>query len=407
MMPVIFNSKPKFSWVSEPEFTPPDKDCGASACLSQEFKETQPSELKALLGSFLEIIISTVNATAGVVRLLTPDGKSLAIISSAAISRELQAEAENFVGLDCEVMGKAALDHVVYASDLSVCSSKSNCPHTNCQFQSRVVAPLESSKNPGTAIGILTIFFDIPHESASCMMNTVVSFADVMCATIEHARSNREINRLERLAARQGIANEIHDSLAQTLTFARMRTSLLNDTFHASNELLHKKYVHDIDSALELGQRNVRELIADFRCELHHEGISIALQELAQTFIEHNDIDLEYHNKLVDLELPLEYEIQAYYIVQEALNNIARHSGSTHARLFVDARYGYYIFTIEDNGSGASSFMQVEGHYGMKIMRERAQRIGGEIRVKSTSGLGTQVQLFFAEPPLNWRAINE
>ena len=78
-----------------------------------------------------------------------------------------------------------------------------------------------------------------------------------------------------------------------------------------------------------------------------------------------------------------------------------------HARLFVEARFGYYIFTIEDNGVGATTFTPVEGHYGMMIMRERAQRIGGEIRVKSATGLGTQVQLFFPEPPLDWRAINE
>jgi two-component system nitrate/nitrite sensor histidine kinase NarX len=228
-----------------------------------------------------------------------------------------------------------------------------------------------------------------------------------MCATIEHARSNREANRLERLTARQEIANNIHDSLAQTLTFARMRTCLVGEAVRSGNELMSTKYVRDIDEALEIGQKNIRELIADFRCDLNHEGISTALQEMASDFSQRHDIKLEYHNKLVDLELPLEYEIQVFHIVHEALNNVVRHSGATHARVFVEARFGYYIFTIEDNGVGASTFTPVEGHYGMMIMRERAQRIGGEIKVKSAKGLGTQVQLFFPEPPLNWRAIND
>jgi len=406
-MPITITPHSGFSWVREPEFTPPDSDGGVTACLEQEFMETRSRELKTLLGTFLEIIIGTVNATAGVVRLLSPDGQSLTIISSAAISNELQAEAENFIGLDCEVSGKAALNHVVYASDLSECSSRQNCPYSSCRFQSRVVAPLESSSSPGTAFGILTVFFDIPHDSASCMMNTVSSFADVMCATIEHARSNREANRLERLAARQEIANNIHDSLAQTLTYARMRASLLGEAVHSGNESMSTKYVRDIDEALEIGQKNIRELIADFRCDLNYEGISMALQEMVRDFSDHQDITLEYHNKLVDLELPLEYEIQVFHIVHEALNNIARHSGASHARVFVDARFGYYIFTVEDNGFGATTFTPVEGHYGMMIMRERAQRIGGEIKVKSAAGLGTQVQLFFPEPPLDWRAINE
>ncbi|MDH2916732.1 MAG: histidine kinase [Gallionella sp.] len=396
-----------FSWVREPDFIPPDKDGGVSACLLQEFTSVRSGELKTLLGDFLEIIIGTVNATAGVVRLLSPDNQSLTTISSAGISRELQAEAENFVGLDCEVSGKAALDHVVHASDISKCDYRLNCLYSNCRFQSRVVAPLESSNSPGTFLGILTVFFDIPRESASCVMNTIAAFADVMCATIEHARSNRESNRLERLAARQEIANDIHDSIAQTLTYARMRTSLLSESIRSGNELMAAKYVRDVDDALEIGQKNIRELIADFRCEINHEGISTALQDITRDFQERNDIILEYHNKLVDIALPLEHEIQVYHIVQEALNNIARHSGASHARLFVDERFGYYIFTIEDNGVGACTFTQVEGHYGMMIMRERAQRIGGEIKVNSAAGLGTQVQLFFPEPPLDWRAINE
>jgi two-component system nitrate/nitrite sensor histidine kinase NarX len=96
-----------------------------------------------------------------------------------------------------------------------------------------------------------------------------------------------------------------------------------------------------------------------------------------------------------------------YHIVREALANIARHSGATHARLFVDASYGYYVVTIEDNGSGACTFTPVEGHYGVMIMRERAHRIGGKIKVESAAGLGTQVQLFFPEPSSDWRVSNE
>ena len=406
-MPIAKVDHSGFSWVREPDFTPPDKDGGVSLCVSHEFTEVRPSELRVLLSNFLEIIIGTVNATAGVVRLLSPDDQSLTIISSAGISSELKSEAENFVGLDCEISGKDALSHVVHAADISNCDSRQNCLYTNCRFQSRVVAPLESSSSPGTALGILTIFFDIPRDGASCVMNTIAAFADVMCATIESARSNREFNRLERLAARQEIANNIHDSLAQTLTYARMRTSLLAEAVHSGNETIAAKYVTDVDDALEIGQKNIRELIADFRCEINHSGISSALQDLTSEFRERNDIEMEYHNKLVDLELPLEHEIQIYHIVQESLNNIARHSGASHARLFVDERFGYYIFTIEDNGIGASTFSPVEGHYGMMIMRERAQRIGGEIIVKSAAGLGTQVQLFFPEPSPDWRAINE
>jgi len=56
---------------------------------------------------------------------------------------------------------------------------------------------------------------------------------------------------------------------------------------------------------------------------------------------------------------------------------------------------------------GAHTFAPVEGHFGMMIMRERAQRIGGKISVESAIGLGTKVQLSFPEPSSDWRSASE
>jgi two-component system nitrate/nitrite sensor histidine kinase NarX len=167
------------------------------------------------------------------------------------------------------------------------------------------------------------------------------------------------------------------------------------------------KYAHDIDDVLESSQKTVRELITDFRCAMDPAGLLHALGSLVTEFRHRNDIELEYLNRVAQLELPLEYEIQISHIVQEALVDIATHSGATHARLAVDLSDDYYVFTIDDNGSGGCTFTPVEGHYGMRIMRERAQRIGGEITIESTEGIGTRVRLFFPEPTSDWREVNE
>jgi two-component system nitrate/nitrite sensor histidine kinase NarX len=208
------------------------------------------------------------------------------------------------------------------------------------------------------------------------------------------------------MTARQEIANDIHDSLSQSMTYARMRISLLNEAIHSQNQQAAIKFARDVDDALEISQKSARELITDFRCEMHPGGLLPALDDLTSQFRERNAISLEYHNRLVNMELPLEHEIQVIHVVREALVNIARHSGATKSRLFVDANLGYYVITIEDNGSGASTFTPVEGHYGMLIMRERAQRINGEIKINSATGIGTQVQLFFPQPSLDWRDKN-
>jgi two-component system nitrate/nitrite sensor histidine kinase NarX len=406
-IPIADSTHSAFVWVRHPDFTPPNKEAGFAARLTNVQETPRAGDLRSLLETFLESIIGTINATAGVVRLLSPDGCTLQIISSAGLSAELQKEAESFVELNCEVNDTATLGHIIHSSDISTCDSRHRCPYASCRVQSLVAAPLEAQNAASTPLGILTIFFDVPRTAASQVMNTLAAFAEVMAATIEHTRMTREVQRTDRLAARQDIANEIHDSLAQTLTYSRMRASLLREAIRTGKASLAAQLTNDIDEALEIGQKSVRHLIADFRCEINHGGLAAGLQDLVSDFRKRNDIVLEYHNRLVEFELPLEHEIQVYYVVREALTNIARHSGASHARLFVDAEFGYYVFTIEDNGSGASTFKPIEGHYGVIIMRERAQRIGGEIRVKSAAGLGTQVQLFFPEPPTDWRVVSE
>jgi len=396
----------EFSWARDSGFTPPEKAQNTAMCKALAPAPSRAGDLKALLEEFLGTLIGTVNAAAGVVRILPPHGQTLQIIGSFGLPAEM-LDAASIVDLDCEVRGKAAIRRGIYSSDISECITRQGCRNVSCQFKSTIAAPLESHSCPESPVGILTLFFNTPQEASCLVSKSVLASANLLGAIIEHNKLNRENKRIDLIAERQSISNEIHDSLAQTLAYARMRTSLLIESIRTGNELMVTKYAHDIDEALEKGQKTTRELITDFRCTMDPSGLLHALQTLTEQFCQRSDIALEYINRAADLELPLEYEIQVYHIVQEALANISTHSDATHARLIVDFTSNYYIFTIKDNGSGGCTFTPVEGHYGMMIMRERAQRIGGEIQVESSKGFGTCVQLFFPAPGVDWRAVNE
>jgi two-component system nitrate/nitrite sensor histidine kinase NarX len=393
-----------FAWVDNVVFTPPpDNPRHASLHASAA---SRARDLGPLLDDFLETIVENVNASAGVIRLHPLNSPTLQTISSCGLPDEL-FEVKHLVEFDCELRGKAAIEQEIYSSDLSVCTTRANCHHPDCLFKSAISLPIESHAPLASPIGIITLFFNTSHTFSHRASNTVLAFAKILGSSIEHIRSTRESKRADRMAARQAIANEIHDSLAQTLVYTRMRTSLLSESIRKGDDAMAAGYAQDIDEGLEYSQKTVRELIRDFRCEMDPAGLLHAVQKLIEQFDERNDIALIYLNHVADLELPLEYEIEVFYIVREALTNIAKHSGASHARLLVDFISGYYVFTIEDNGIGGATFAPVEGHYGMMIMRERAHRIGGEIKVGSAAGLGTQVQLFFPEPSLDWRIINE
>ncbi len=387
-----------FFWTRDPEFVLPGKNGGAENYLEKEFS-SRAGDLKTLLNSFLETAIGFIQAKAGVVRVLLPDEQTLQVISAVGLTGE-EMEAERILQPACEVCSKDAFKHGLCSTDIDTCTTR-HSDQTHRQFRSVISIPLKSRNSPENVLGVFSLFFDTPQSPSGSSATLASSYADLLGALIEHIKSTRETKRAELLMERQTIANEIHDSLAQTLNYARMNTTLLSDAVRNNNEVMATKYVREIDEALEIGQKAVRALITDFRSEMDPSGLLHAMQTLTEQFAQQYEITLECSIRIPDLDLPLEHEIQAYHIVREALSNIAKHSNASHARLIVDHLCGYYVFTVEDNGIG--TFSPVEGHYGMIIMRERAQRIGGEIKVESTKGLGTCVQLFFPEPGMNWR----
>jgi two-component system nitrate/nitrite sensor histidine kinase NarX len=361
---------------------------------------------KALLEALLGSMMDAADASGGIIRLLSPHGTTLQLISSLGLSAEIQ-EAEGAVKSECETCCKALHLRGIRSTSLHACHLPQDCRYANSSVRSFMTTTINSSTAARVPIGIVTLFFDDNRDPSEHTYNTTLAFSRMLSTIIEHDKSIRESKRGDLLAERQAIANEIHDSLAQSLVYTRMRTSLLLESIRSGNEVMVTKYAHDVNEALETSQKTVRELITNFRCSMDSTGLLNALRTLTSEFSHRNETTLEYVNSIASLELPLEHELQVYHIVREALANIAAHSGATKARLSVENPGNHYVFTIEDNGSGGCAFKPVEGHYGMMIMRERAQRIGGEIKVESSTGIGTRIQLLFPEPKSDWREGHE
>lgn len=395
-----------FLWADDFHCIPRKNGEDNASAESLELATSRAGDFKPVVEKILETLIINVHAASGVARILPTHGQKHQLFSSVGLPAKLLKLGSD-LELNCETSCKASIGQGIYTTDLTTCKKRQVCDNVGCQIKSLITAPIESRTPSKKPYGQITLFFCEPQGAFENISKTVLSFTDLLSVLIEHNRSTREITRSELIAERHSIANEIHDSLAQSLAYTRMRTSLLLESIRTLNTNLITKYANDIDESLENSQKTVRELITDFRCSVAPSGLLHVLQDTVEEFRHRNEIELDYINLVANLELPLEYEIQVSHIVQEALANIAKHSGATHARLAVDLYDNYYIFTIVDNGSGGCTFTPVEGHYGMKIMRERAQRIGGEINVESVENSGTRVRLFFPEPMSDWRVTNE
>jgi two-component system nitrate/nitrite sensor histidine kinase NarX len=114
-------------------------------------------------------------------------------------------------------------------------------------------------------------------------------------------------------------------------------------------------------------------------------------------------INVFLQNEWGQARLPAETELQVMRIVQESLNNIRKHSKAQNVRVMLrNDVSGEYLVLVEDDGIGFDGPV-VEGpaggeHIGLLIMQERAQRIGGDLRIESEAGEGTRVVLTFCDP---------
>jgi signal transduction histidine kinase len=98
--------------------------------------------------------------------------------------------------------------------------------------------------------------------------------------------------------------------------------------------------------------------------------------------------------------LPAETQVVLYRICQEALNNIAKHAKATHVEIDLRHEPGTLDLHIHDNGRGFDSTQQTApGHYGLSMMRERAETVGALLTVTSQPGAGTELAIHWREAP--------
>lgn len=350
-------------------------------------------EIRALLEGLLDVVVRSSGAVAGAVRMLSPDGRELHIAGSHGLTAEAR-DCEDHVRSGCGICGKAAHGSAGLSStEAATCASLSGSGYFGTRCQRVVAFPLEYQ---GNRVGVFNLFFEDRSEISDDTARTLQSFAEMIGVSIENARQSSERRRDNLITERQAIANEIHDTLAQTLAFGRMRMSVLQEAMRKGDEMLARRCLEDVNDALDSGKKTARELITHFRSQMDPKGLGHALQVLAADFAGRTGIELDYSCRLVDFAIPLEHELQIFQIVREALSNTASHSKASRAYLHADLENGRYVFSLGDNGAGIPDAAAPEGHYGLTIMRERAQQIGAEIHVESAKGEGTRIRLILA-----------
>lgn len=205
----------------------------------------------------------------------------------------------------------------------------------------------------------------------------------------------------ERLLAlqeeRSVIARELHDSIAQSLSYMKIQASLLQPVLADPRQRQQAETIlRDLRDGISSAYRQLRELLATFRLEMHGDFIAL-LRRTVHEMTERGGVPIELETHLEGCHLSPNQEIHSLQIIREALYNVVRHAEASHILVKVLHAEGEVRVSVEDDGVGLPPATATPAnHYGLNIMRERAAGLRGHLEIGNRPGGGTGVYLCFA-----------
>jgi two-component system, NarL family, nitrate/nitrite sensor histidine kinase NarX len=275
----------------------------------------------------------------------------------------------------------------------------SPAPMTHCTkagFETLVTIPVRLHEH---VMGEVDLFFHARTSPTPAERSLLEALSSHLASGMENLR----LNSLEKEAAvsqeRHLLARELHDSIAQSLAFLKIQVQLMRDALKTSDGPEVAKILEEIDAGVKESYGDVRELLLHFRTRTNTEDIEPALATTLQKFAHQSGVKAALTMQGQGLPLAPDVQIQVLHIVQEALSNVRKHARASQAWLDVQQQ-PTWRFEVRDDGIGFNPETDQidETHVGMRIMTERAQRVGATIEVISTPSRGSSVILTLPPP---------
>jgi two-component system, NarL family, sensor kinase len=373
------------------------------ACLLEVVQAVNSTlQLQSVLHLILDRAIEVMQADAGSIMILDESTGDLEV-KAARGSRAAEVFGRS-VKLGEGIAGWVAL----YGQPLLLVDGELDTRfHTICQrddVRDALCVPLQAD---GAVVGVLSVNNrrgDGPFNEEDLRLLTAlgshVSLAIRNAALYE--QTARQRHTMERLLSslvwaqeeeRKRVSLEIHDGPAQTLYAALIRLQAYKALRDANQEQAAAEF-QEAERGIKETLAEIRRLIFDLRpMSLDEIGLVTALRQYAAKYEERHKVRVEVRVRGDERRLPVSLETALYRIVQEALTNIWKHSRASRASVIVTFEQGRCGVQIADDGIGFDvNAVGPNGqgeHLGIAGIRERAEMIGGTLRIASAPGAGT------------------
>jgi len=349
------------------------------------------THLDALAQGFAQQVRRVARADASAVRWSDESNQRYMLLGSDCLPQHV-AEAERCITTGECFCGQArdqATTRVIPIRTTGEARMRGRCEQAG--FETVISVPVRLHER---LMGEVNLFYrstPVLKEEDRALLETLASH---LAAAIEGLRAGA----LEREAAvseeRSLLARELHDSIAQSLSFLKIQAGLLREAVRRQDAARVDRTLSELDAGVRESLADVRELLLHFRTRTNAEDITPALRTTLTKF-EHQT-GLATHLLVHGEGMPLDadVQVQVLHVVQEALSNVRKHAQAK--TVWVEVLQGAdWRVEVRDDGCGfeAQNATDDETHVGLRIMRERAGHIGAAVEVNSVPGSGTCVVL--------------
>jgi len=211
------------------------------------------------------------------------------------------------------------------------------------------------------------------------------SSADQIAIALSLQETKEQEHRLAMLSERTVIARELHDSLAQSLSYLKIQVTRLQKSHNMEKFDLQQPIIDELREGLSSAYRHLRELLTTFRLKIDDEGLEGAIHQTVNQLKARSEMNIQLNYALKNVPLSPSEEIHLLQILREASQNATNHSHGNNLEISLSQREDKDIeLIVKDDGIGLPEEPEKLNHYGLAIIKERSRHLNAELSVNST-----------------------
>jgi len=354
----------------------------------------RPQAAESMCEGFLQRICQYFNADGGSVRVLDDQRDNVHLLVQQGLSPAL-AEGEKCLKVGECLCGEAVEKKISIVHDLR---QMDRANELQCHREGFSTVSIFHIRAHLQHLGFFNLHFRVPKTFTAREQALLETMGQLLGIAIQNLRLASREREMAISEERNLVAQGLHDSIAQGLTFLNLQVQMLEDSLHHGKIDEAEDIVPALRAGVQESYEDVRELLLNFRSRLAEGDLAGALEKTVEKFRLQTGAQVELSLDGQGAPFAREDQLQMLFIVQEALSNIRKHAMARKVEIRLADREDFML-SIRDDGIGFDAdtlLRKGESHVGLNIMRERAQRIHASLDVASRKGEGTTVTLRLA-----------